>query len=189
MTEVGLISLFVSPLNRLRIPYLVTGGVASVVYGEPRFTRDIDMVVQLRPGDAARFVGAWAPAEFYVPPVETVAEESRRPAHGHFNLMHHDSAMRADIYLPGEDPLNAWALEHPVTRVVDGEPVTMAPIEAVILNKLRYYQAGGSDRHLRDIESMIEISGDQIDHVLLERWALRIGVAGEWDEVRGRHHG
>lgn len=50
MTDASLISLFVRPLNRLRIPYLVTGGVASVVYGEPRLTRDIDLVIQLRRG-------------------------------------------------------------------------------------------------------------------------------------------
>ena len=38
MTDPSLISLFVRPLNQLGIPYMVTGGVASVVYGELRFT-------------------------------------------------------------------------------------------------------------------------------------------------------
>lgn len=86
MTEASLISLFVRPLNRLRIPYMVTGGVALVIYGDPRFTRDIDLVIALRPQDASRFAGAWPPADFYVPPIEVMREESRRSAHGHFNL-------------------------------------------------------------------------------------------------------
>jgi hypothetical protein len=47
MTEPSLISLFVRPLNQLRIPYMVTGGVASVIYGEPRFTREINLVIEL----------------------------------------------------------------------------------------------------------------------------------------------
>jgi hypothetical protein len=48
VTEPSLISLFVRPLNQLGIPYMVTGGVASVIYGEPRFTRDIDLVIDLQ---------------------------------------------------------------------------------------------------------------------------------------------
>jgi hypothetical protein len=95
MTEASLISLFVRPLNRLRIPYMVTGGVASVIYGDPRFTRDIDLVIQLRPQDADRFASAWAPEDFDVPPIEVIREESRRPAHGHFNVSHHQD--RAEL--------------------------------------------------------------------------------------------
>jgi hypothetical protein len=45
VNEPGLITLFVAPLHRAGIPYVVTGGVASVIYGEPRLTRDIDLVL------------------------------------------------------------------------------------------------------------------------------------------------
>ncbi len=64
MVDASLMSLFVRPLNQLRIPYMVTGDVASVVYGEPRFTRDIDLVIALRPSDARRFADAWPAGEF-----------------------------------------------------------------------------------------------------------------------------
>jgi len=184
MTDASLISLFVRPLNRLSIPYLVTGGVASVVYGEPRLTRDIDLVIGLRPRDARRFAGAWSAEEFYVPPVEVIEEESGRPAHGHFNVIHNLTAMRADIYLPGIDALNAWAFAHKVVRLIDDDEVSLAPIEAVILAKLRYYQMGKSDRHLRDIRQMLRISGDLVDRPELERWAARLGVEGEWTQAQ-----
>ena len=116
MTDPTLISLFVRPLNQLRIPYLVTGGVASVVYGEPRFTRDIDLVIALDPRDAPRFAGAWPAADFYVPPVETIAEEAGRETAWHFNVIHQHTTMRADIYLPGNDPLNAWSFAAKAVR-------------------------------------------------------------------------
>lgn len=180
MAEASLVTLFVRPLNQLRIPYMVTGGVASVVYGEPRFTRDIDLVIALNPRDARRFGTAWPAGEFYVPPVEVIEEESRRPAHGHFNVSHHETAMRADIYLPGDDPLNAWALAHTVVRQVGEDEVVLAPIEAVILSKLRYYKAGKSDRHLRDIRRMLTVSGDLVNRPELERWAGRLDVMREW---------
>lgn len=180
MTEASLISLFVRPLNRLRIPYMVTGGVASVIYGDPRFTRDIDLVIGLRPQDAGRFAGAWPPEDFYVPPIEVMREESRRSAHGHFNISHQRTAMRADIYLPGNDALNAWAFEHTVVRRVDDDEVVVAPIEAVILGKLRYYEMGKSDRHLRDIHQMLRISGELVDRPELERWVDKLEVERAW---------
>lgn len=184
MTDASLIALFVRPLNQLRIPYMVTGGVASVVYGEPRLTRDIDLVIELRPRDARRFAEAWSTEEFYVPPVEVIEVESRRPAHGHFNVIHHRTAMRADIYLPGSDALNAWAFAHKVVRRIDNDEVYLAPIEAVILSKLRYYQMGKSDRHLRDVHQMLRISGDLVDRPELQRWAARLGVEGEWKQAQ-----
>jgi hypothetical protein len=184
VTDVSLISLFVRPLNLLRIPYMVTGGVASVVYGEPRFTRDIDLVIALQPGDARRFAGAWSSQSFYVPPIEVIAAESARPAHGHFNVVHHETTMRADVYLPGGDALNAWAFAHVVRRQVDDDEVAVAPIEAVILSKLRYYQAGRSDRHLRDIHRMLRVSGDLVDRPSLERWATRLEVEAEWRQAQ-----
>lgn len=66
-------------------------------------------------------------------------------------VMHHESTMRADVYPPGDDPLNHWALAHPASRRVDEVDVALAPVEVVIISKLRYYQMGGSSRHLRDI--------------------------------------
>ena len=184
MNAEGLISLFVRPLNQLRIPYMVTGGVASVVYGEPRLTRDIDLVIGLHPRDADRFVAAWNATDFYVPPVEVVVEESGRRTAGHFNVIHQHTAMRADIYLPGDDALNAWAFAHTVVRQIDEDEVVMAPIETVILSKLRYYQMGRSDRHLRDIHQMLRISGDLVDRGVLEQWAARIGVLDEWQHAQ-----
>jgi hypothetical protein len=39
---------------------IVTGGVAKIIYGEPRFTRDIDLVLAISPAEARRFLHAWA---------------------------------------------------------------------------------------------------------------------------------
>lgn len=187
MTDASLVALFVRPLNQLRIPYLVTGAVASVVYGEPRLTRDIDLVIALRPRDARRFAETWSPEEFYVPPVEVIEEESGRAAHGHFNIIHHRTAMRADVYLAGSDALNTWSFAHAVVRRIDDDEVCMAPIEAVILSKLRYYQIGRSDRHLRDIHRMLRVSGDLVDRPELERWAAQLGVESEWRQAQEFH--
>ena len=51
---------FVAVLDRLGIRYLVAGSMATTIYGEPRFTNDIDVVVDLRsePGYRGGLEGA-----------------------------------------------------------------------------------------------------------------------------------
>ena len=80
MPTPDLISLFVAPLNRIGARYAVTGAVAAIVYGQPRLTDDIDLVLDIAPRDAARLHAAFSPDEYYVPPTETIATEARRPS-------------------------------------------------------------------------------------------------------------
>ena len=56
MPEPNLFSIFISRLNTLGIRYMVTGAVASVIYGEPRLTHDIDLVVDMNKETAERMV-------------------------------------------------------------------------------------------------------------------------------------
>lgn len=163
---------------------MVTGGLAAVIYGHPRMTVDIDLVVWLGRGDAIRFNALWPADAFYVPPIEVIREEADRSEHGHFNVSHHETAMRADVYLPGADELNAWAFRRRVIREIEGERVQIAPIEAVILGKLKYYKASGSDRHLRDIARMLAVSGDEIDQPALVRWISRLELDAAWERAQ-----
>jgi hypothetical protein len=78
------VTLFIAPLNDLGIPYMVTGAVAAVIYGEPGFTHDLDVVMTLAPADADRIAAVFPATDFYVPPREVILEETARPEHGHF---------------------------------------------------------------------------------------------------------
>jgi hypothetical protein len=180
----SLVSLFVAPLNRASIEYMVTGGLAAVVYGHPRLTLDVDLVLRLAARDAERFVSLWSPADFYSPPAEVVEAERVRDDHGHFNLIHNKTALRADIYLAGTDEFQDWGLRNRVGKTVDGETVWFAPIEYVIVYKLRYFQMGGSDRHLRDVARMLEINDATVDVETLERWIDRFNLRASWQRAR-----
>jgi hypothetical protein len=49
MFETDLLLIYIRRLNGLGVPYMVTGSVAGIVYGEPRVTHDVDLVVALSP--------------------------------------------------------------------------------------------------------------------------------------------
>ena len=97
--------------------------------------------------------------------------------------------MRADVYVAGNDALTVWALQHRVTRMVEGLSVNFAPIEYVVAYKLRYFQLGGSDRHLRDVARILEISGANIDELTLESWIEQLKLGDAWSKARSLKDG
>lgn len=184
MTDPDLIRLFVEPLEQLEIRYMITGGVASVVYGDPRFTRDIDLVLELDSAAVERFASVFEGGDYYVPPLETLQEEVSRTAGGHFNVIHRETGLRADIYLVGNDALHHWAFERRSRLPLEAIAIWVAPIEYVILRKLDYYRMSGSERHLRDVTSMLRISGDMVDLRELEAWIERLDLHDQFRAAR-----
>jgi len=167
MQAINLFQLFTNPLNTMGVKYMVTGAVANIVYGEPRLTHDIDLVLEMGVEDAEKIASSFPLDEFYCPPIEVIIIESKRRMRGHFNIIHHKTGFKADIYIAGDDPLHAWALQNRKRISIEGKNFWIAPIEYVILRKLEYYREGGSEKHLQDITGMIAASGDQIDWPLL----------------------
>lgn len=169
---------FIGPLERLGFPYCVTGSVAASIYGEPRLTADIDVVLLLGVRQIAALRAAFPEAEYYVPPDETLRSELARSLRGMFNLIHHASQFKADIYIAARDPLHAWALANRRRVALDMGDAWIAPPEYVILRKLEYFREGGQDKHLRDIGHIVAATA--IDHVFVAAEALRLGVETQW---------
>lgn len=48
----------IETLNRQQVRYVVAGGLAAIMHGVPRVTGDIDLIVDLRPEEAAKAIGA-----------------------------------------------------------------------------------------------------------------------------------
>ncbi|MGQ0652556.1 MAG: hypothetical protein ACT4P4_09860 [Betaproteobacteria bacterium] len=156
--------------------------MAASVYGEPRLTADIDVVLLLRAADIPALRGAFPEAEYYVPPEETLRLELARDTRGMFNLIHHASQFKADVYLAGRDPLHAWALEQR-RRIALGEASAwIAPPEYVIVRKLEFLREGGQDKHVRDIRFILAAS--KVDTALVEREVERLGLDAQWRTVR-----
>ncbi len=66
MTQDELLRVVVGVLERLKLRYFVTGSIASIYYGEPRLTNDIDVVVDLSEESAPEFPDAFGSGDFYL---------------------------------------------------------------------------------------------------------------------------
>ena len=186
MPEANLFLMFTQRLNTLGVPYMVSGSVAVIIYGEPRLTHDVDLIVVLDRAHIARLPEVFPPAEFYCPPTEVIAVEAAREQRGHFNIIHHETGFKADVYLSGRDPLHAWGLMRARKLEVEGQELVVAPPEYVIVRKLEYYREGGSEKHLRDIRSMLDTSPEAIQIAELEQQIAARGLQEAWRQVQQR---
>lgn len=180
MPETELFLIFVRLFNQAGFRYVIGGSVAAIFYGEPRLTNDVDFVAFLNEADIRRLPKVFPPTDFYVPPAETITAEVAREQRGHFNIIHAHTSFKADVYPTGRDELNAWAFRNKRPVEYEGETLVLAPPEYVIVRKLEYFREGGSDKHLRDIRGMLNVSGGQLDRAALDDWISRRGLEAEW---------
>lgn len=174
--------IFTRTLKCLGIPYMISGSVAAIFYGEPRMTNDVDIIVLLKEADLPRLTAAFPLEEFYCPPEEVMKVEISRPHRGHFNIIHHETGFKADIY-PCSDNLHRWGLAQSQTVDFDGEPITLAPPEYVIIRKLQFYREGGSQKHLRDVHRMIASLGEAWETAILQQLIESYELKPQWHQA------
>jgi len=172
--------IFTRKLEALDLAYMVSGSVAAIYYGEPRLTNDVDIIVFLAREDAERVERAFPRDQFYCPPVEVIQLEVARSQRGHFNLIHHETGFKADIYVGGRDELHTWGVANRRRVRLGKDTISLAPPEYVIIRKLEFYREGGSPKHLRDVLAMVHGLGPDWNREALDRLVESHGLAREW---------
>lgn len=181
MEQIELLRLTLHVLERLAIPYALVGSYGSSVFGEPRFTRDIDILIDLPLAKVSEFCAAFPSSEYYL------SEAAVRDAivkRFQFNLIHPASGNKVDFILPRNDEWGRTQLNR--ARRIRLRPEfegNVAAPEDVIIGKLWYYSEGGGDRHLRDIAGMLRISGASVNREEIHRWAAKLGYLEIWRQV------
>jgi len=160
---------------------VIWGGVAAIMYGEPRFTRDMDVLVRLHYNQVDTLARVLEEDGYYVS-VEAIRDAVDR--HFYFNVIHLETGIKIDFCVAGRDPIHVWAFEHRQRKNFDEfRQAAYMPPESVVLTKLRAYQDSGSTRHLDDIEGILRVSGPELDLTYVDRQAARIGAFGTWREL------
>jgi hypothetical protein len=169
----------VAALERVGVRYVVGGSVASSVYGIPRATQDVDVVVDLRAEHVTPLAELLAP-EFYVDE-EMIHDAVRR--HASCNVIHLATMFKADLFVPR---LDSWTREELARGRVEHvgteeEPLAIrfASPEDTLLHKLIWYRLGNevSDRQWGDAQGILKVQGNALDAAYLDQWADGLGVA------------
>jgi hypothetical protein len=184
MEQSELLGYLVRCLEKLDIPYFVTGAIACIAYGEPRFTNDIDVVAEIDDCHIAKLKECFPEEEFYLDS-DAIREAIRR--RHQFNIIHPASGLKIDIMISKKDAFDRSRFSR-IKRIrpLEDTEANFASPEDVIIKKMEYYKEGSSEKHIRDIMGMLKISGEMIDPKYISLWAKRLHLEEIWQAIEER---
>jgi len=173
LNEIDIVRDVSSRLDGAGIAYMLTGSMALNYYASPRMTRDIDIVVALRPEDVATVVRLFGP-DYYVSP-EAVEEAIRHESM--FNLIHLESIIKVDCIVRKRAEYRQVEFSRRQRTTVRDFSTWIVSKEDLILSKLIWAKDSLSEMQLGDVRKLVA-SGCDKDYV--ERWAEQLGISNLW---------
>lgn len=177
--QLEFLKMIATRLDQAGIPYMLSGSVAMAVYSEPRMTRDIDIVVEYRPEDAARLASLFTDNCLVDP--DDVEDAARRE--GMFNVIHREWVMKADFIARKAAPFRQEEFSRRTRVRIEGIEVSVVTPEDLILSKLAWAKDSGPGLQTRDVQVLVSTRTD-LDWTYLNRWAAELGVKSVLDEMR-----
>lgn len=159
-------------LNRLEVPFMVTGSMAMMFYSLIRMTRDIDLVVELKLEDVDRFLDAFEPDYYVFPDEVRAALRARRM----FNAIHQQSVIKVDFISRKESEYGKMAFFRRRTFQVRGFDTWVTSPEDLILAKLAWSRQSRSEMQKKDIKALLAANCDRA-YVL--EWVEKLDLT-EW---------
>ena len=179
MSQQDFLATIIFALDRANIPLMVVGSLASSFHGDPRATRDADIVI--RPTeqmleDFLRQIGG----EFYV------SSEAARQAlrnHSMFNVIDAASGWKVDLIIAPATGFDDEAFSRRISAKVLGIDVAVQSPEDTILSKLSWGKDSGSEMQYRDALGVALQQWENLDQEYLRRWAAALDVSELLEKV------
>jgi hypothetical protein len=171
----------VTALEQCTVPYMLVGSAASSFHGEPRSTRDIDVVVRLGRSQIPILAAHFPEPDFYFD--EDMAREA--VARGsQFNVVDSRSLWKVDLIIArGEFANNE--MKRRVKGNFAGVDLFVASAEDTLLSKLGWAKASGtSNRQLEDCAGILRVKGPILDMAYLAEWVRLLALEAQWAELQ-----
>ena len=170
-------------LDDLGISYHVGGSVASGIWGEIRYTQDIDLVADIRESQVNLLLKAFSP-RFYIS--EIAVREAIKLGQS-FNLIDNETGWKIDIFILDQDPFQISRFQRKKQIIVNemGENIYFSTPEDTILQKLIWCQKTEkqSSQQWRDILGILKLQQSDLDFVYLKQWANILQLSTELDQA------
>jgi hypothetical protein len=164
------------------IPYMLTGSIASSLYGEPRLTHDIDVIVQVTAKSAIRLAVSFPKPRYYLDEAHSIMEMVREASM--FNLIDTVSGDKVDFWILTTSLFDQERFRRRMQVEVFGINIWVPSAEDVILSKLSWsVLAGGSEKQFQDALRVFEVQRAKLDLAYCEKWALQLGAADHWQRL------
>lgn len=181
MDLVSLLKKVTNKLEKARIPYMVSGGVAVSYWGFPRTTHDIDIVIEAEKEDKEKIINFFK-KDFYI---SSKATEDAIETRFTFNIIHLKSGLKVDFWLVQKDSFGESEFRRRLKRKMFGKEICIISPEDLVLSKLLAYKETQSNRRLEDAESIFKTS--KVDLKYIKNWAEKQSTIKILEEIiKGR---
>ena len=171
-------------LDTLGIDYAIGGSFASSAWGNPRQTRDLDVVIVLETKNAQKFIEAFKD-DFMLSEGEIVEATRSRQPYRSFQLLHFEEIFKIDVFLLNDTPFEQSEFQRRIQREFEGGfRAYYFTAEDTVIRKLQWHiMANRSDKQWNDVVSILEVRKDLIDENYLRRWARELGIEDELNQA------
>lgn len=155
-------------LDAANIAYMLTGGSALGFWGHIRTTMDIDILIQVSSQNILSFLQE-IKKDVYVDIEEAKKAVRNR---GMFNVILHKTSFKIDfILLNEENPYEKEKFKNRIKMDFQGKSLFVISPEDLIISKLLWSRvAGGSERQLKDAESIYRLNQQEIKIDYIKKW-------------------
>jgi len=161
---------------------MIVGSFASTFHGEPRTTRDIDLVVKAGPEEVDRFIASLPESKWYA---DADAARNALERRSMFNVIDLETGWKVDLIFLKRGAFAESEFSRRLATNLLGTGVFVASAEDTILSKLAWARESGSERQLRDVAGIVASCGDALDAAYIEHWAEELDVSPLWRRISG----
>lgn len=166
-----------SELKRRHIPYMLIGGQAVLLYGEPRLTRDIDITLGINVDKIEDVIAVASDLALKILP-ENIEDFVRKtmvlPA------VHEETGIRID-FIFSFSPYERQAIAQAKTVRMLDQDINFATPEDVVIHKI----VAGRPRDMEDVRGILLKTPD-IDIAYIRQWLNDFSAGLEDDAIKKR---
>ena len=179
--QAALLAQFTRSLDNARIPYMVVGSLASSFHGEPRMTRDIDIVIDPTEEGLRQFIGELPQQDFHVDAGAAIEALERRTS---FNVIEIETGWKVDLLVRRDRQFSRVEMDRRIMVRLLGTDAHVATAEDTIIAKLEWAVAGESERQMRDVASILAVNRGRLDDSYIKSWVAALDLGDAWRRVQ-----
>jgi hypothetical protein len=172
---------------KLDIPYFVGGSLASSLYGIPRATQDVDVIVDMSVAHVDMFVRS-IEDDFVVDPNVVRSAVKNKSS---FNIIDKEELYKVDIFIQKPDNVSKTEMLRKIKYTISesGEKISIyiCSPEDIISHKLYWFKLGDevSERQWHDVLQVLKVQDNRIDFDYLRNICKARGVEKLLDKALG----
>lgn len=184
MSQQELLKKVARALEDAQIEYMITGSIASSLYGEPRSTHDIDLVVAIKKTDSKKLLKIFHSPRFYLDEEAIISAIENNDM---FNLIDTKEGDKVDFWILRDDPFDQSRFSRRQKEKITDFHMQVATPEDMILIKLKWAKlSGGSEKQFTDSLRIFEVQADKLDIGYIESWVKKLGLESLWKDLKAK---